>query len=400
MLASAISSPADSASVSQTDARDPARTSPRKLALPRPTARATPPSPQRLGRRATDDEILGIGDAVAERVAHSAEDTIDSSGEAPAESPMDDVTRAQDAPDGANIPEALRAALDANPELRRVWDDAQAYREAFATPEAARAATAQLADLNHLDSLFFSRRPEDHAELARTVAGLDPVAFASPAQAMATPASRPSSSESSFPVGARPPSDKRAVPVQQAAPNFPSDSDSALSRPARNNDASSEAAPSQAQTEFFHSANDAAVLEAIELQVERLLPEGISKNARNRVVGEIYRELDTTLRSNRELGEQMRQAFRSGALDTAHQRAIVSLVTGRARQALPGVARRVLSEWTSTLVAANQDRRTRQRTAERRVDIAGASGGNDGRRAMTPRDFDYTRLSDSDILNL
>jgi len=159
-----------------------------------------------------------------------------------------------------------------------------------------------------------------------------------------------------------------------------------------------------AQAEFFHAANAAAVqgvLDAIETQVERLLPEGISTSARQRVVGEIYRELDASLQSNRQLAQQMREAFRSGALDAAHQRAVVSLLTGRAKQALPGVAKRVLGEWTSTIVAANQDRRARQRSAERRVDIAGSSGAaNDGRRSMTPRDLDYARLSDADILNL
>ena len=159
-----------------------------------------------------------------------------------------------------------------------------------------------------------------------------------------------------------------------------------------------------AQMEFFHSTNAAAVssvVDAIESQVERLLPDGISKSARNRVVGEIYRELDTTLRGNRALGQQMRDAFRSGGLDEEHQRAIVSLVTGRARQALPAVAKRVLNEWTSTVVSANHERRARQRTAERRVDIAGSGGaGNDGRRAVTARDLDYSRMSDADILNM
>jgi hypothetical protein len=143
------------------------------------------------------------------------------------------------------------------------------------------------------------------------------------------------------------------------------------------------------------------VLDAIESQVERLLPEGVSKSAHNRVVGEIYRELDATLRSNRQLAQQMREGFRSGALDADHQRALVSLITSRARQALPGVAKRVLNEWMSTIVAANHDRRSRQRAAESRVDIAGSGrAGNDGVRPMTPRDIDYARLSDSDILNL
>jgi hypothetical protein len=160
----------------------------------------------------------------------------------------------------------------------------------------------------------------------------------------------------------------------------------------------------ESQLAFLHSANAAAVegvVAAIEAQVERLLPEGVPKNARTRVVGEIYRELDSSLRSNPQFAAQLRDAFRSGSLDDGHQRAIISLLTGRARQALPGVAKRVLSEWTSTIVSAANERRTRQRTAERRIDIAGSSGaGNDGRRSMTPRDLDYARLTDADILNL
>jgi hypothetical protein len=375
VLTSTISSPTDSTTISQPAGRAPIHEAARGALRKLPVA----PAPQRA---ATDDEILGIGDAKArssERTPppNEAGDSADAS------------TRAsepgRETPDAGEVPEALRAALETHPELQRVWDEAEAYRETFATPEAARAATAQIADLHRLDALFFSRRPEDHAELARAVAGLDPVAFASLAQAMAALTSTPAAAANMF-------STIRPATVPANAPT-----------PVASQVAENSSAPTSAQVEFFHAANDAAVrgvLDAIESQVERLLPEGISKSARNRVVGEIYRELDTTLSSNRELGDQMRHAFRNGSLDAAHQRAIVSLVNGRARQALPGVARRVLSEWTSTLVAANHDRRARQRAAERRVDIAGASGGNDGRRSMTPRDLDYNRLSDSDILNM
>jgi len=363
-------------------------------------------------------------------------------------------------------PENLRPAFDANPELRQAWHDAHSYRESFATPEEARAATALLADLDRMDALFFSRRPEDHAELARAVAALDPDGFASLARAMSAHASAqrviPNPAPARLvgdggegpafafrgenrqqgvsaantaaapvlsPVGARytvPGTnswrDAAHSPTTQgdASPSRPDGQNQFADHPAVTNGdnpakddrrarhvvplQNQPSQPTPAQLEFFHSANATAVrnvLDAIESQVERLLPEGVSKSARNRVVGEIYRELDSALQSNRQLAQQMRDAFRSGALDANHQRAVVSLVTGRARQALPGVAKRVLSEWTSTVVAANHDRRARQRAAESRVDIAGSGrAGNDGIRPMTPRDIDYARLSDSDILNL
>ncbi len=472
-----------------------------------PSSNAAPVAPP---PRATDDEILGITSPRKNPprnsqqlefnfdAADSSHDVIPSEASAlsasgPAQpGRVDAQSRNLSSDDRADSPAArtstpepahLRATFDANPELRAAWRDASAYRESFATPDAARQATALLADVNHMDALFFSRRPEDHASLARAIANLDPAAFASLANAMQTIAANADASRTagtfSDALSARPApqvaqasADRRhmemtpvpqvttgaiaphlqpranesvgarhAVPDRDAwQPSAPSTSVSSraradvwpdegpavhsatdnqlqIPRSARNDNAlrdanantaaqstANSAAANESQLAFLHAANAAAVegvVAAIEAQVERLLPEGVAKNARTRVVGEIYRELDSSLRSNPQFAAQLRDAFRSGSLDDGHQRAIVSLLTGRARQALPGVAKRVLSEWTSTIMSAANERRTRQRTAERRIDIAGSSGaGNDGRRSMSPRDLDYARLSDADILNL
>ena len=55
----------------------------------------------------------------------------------------------------------IRELLEANPDLRRAWNNARVYREAFATPEEARQATALIGDLNRMDALFFSSRPKE-----------------------------------------------------------------------------------------------------------------------------------------------------------------------------------------------------------------------------------------------
>jgi hypothetical protein len=455
------------------------------------TAPAAPPP------RATDDEILGITtprktpprDAAQLEFDFDAAEAANSADALRTAGTFSDALAARPAPlpsaqnENSNAPVAqpsnaraislpepahLRATFDANPELRSAWRDASAYRESFATPDAARQATALLADVNHMDALFFSRRPEDHASLARAISNLDPAAFASLANAMQTIAANADGSRT---AGLRPatPVAQAFLPVPQATtsaiaphlqpranpsenapqaaalhnegstqphatqaqagmPVLPdtanradaqsrnlSSTDHAEQNQNRRQDAgartanaaqfaANSATANESQLAFLHAANAAAVegvVAAIEAQVERLLPEGVAKNARTRVVGEIYRELDSSLRSNPQFAAQLRDAFRSGSLDDGHQRAIVSLLTGRARQALPGVAKRVLSEWTSTIVSAANERRTRKRTAERRIDIAGSSrAGNDGRRSMSPRDLDYARLTDANILNL
>ncbi|MGA7842918.1 MAG: hypothetical protein WCA34_18530 [Candidatus Acidiferrales bacterium] len=393
---------------------------------------ANTPAPV-LNRNSSDDEILGLvtqlphlarrngrreangngREATAKILEPNPDDQLEMDfavDEFPKGARGSSTTNAETAP--ANVgaaaePEHLRAALDANPELRDAWREASAYRETFATPEEARAATAQLGDLNRMDALFYSRRPEDHAELAREVAKLDPDAFASLARAMNALANDGArkKGEADRIASARQVPGENTSQAQRPTQEHPQNQELYQNQvQSQNNQRDAATGLTPAQMDFFHSTNAAAVssvVDAIESQVERLLPDGISKSARNRVVGEIYRELDTTLRGNRALGQQMRDAFRSGGLDEEHQRAIVSLVTGRARQALPAVAKRVLNEWTSTVVSANHERRARQRTAERRVDIAGSGGaGNDGRRAVTARDLDYSRMSDADILNM
>lgn len=442
----------------QTTSADPRVNSPARSAA----------EPARVSSSATDDEILGLTTNVRRRdsrgvqtpaetsraardldqleldfasenrrrngqttsgASSSASETRSAAQNGNAEISSDPAGAAAEAVTAAGIaePAHLKGALEANPELRAAWREAKAYRETFATPEAARAATGMLADLNRMDALFFSRRPEDHAKLARAVADLDPNAFASLARAMTQVAH---TAGATFPaIAARSASTDRGTARSAPADSWASlrftaasslspagsqavTTDVRLAEPAaelgssgpQQAAVSASAAVTPAQEQFFHSTNAAAVegvVEAIEAQVERLLPEGISKSARNRVVGEIYRELDSTLRANRTLTQQMRDAFRSGALDGSHQKAIVSLITGRARQALPAVAKRVLNEWTTTVVSANQQRRERQRTAERRVDIGGAGGaGNEGRHSMGPREINYARMSDADILNL
>jgi hypothetical protein len=384
-----------------------------------------------LNSRSSDDEILGMTTHLPRRIARRATDDpsggstpgkdeqLDLEFRAGSERSGDGVAREdgrgepRDGTDATqrtaenltaqDVPANLQEAFAANPELREAWRDVNEYRATFATPAEARAATALLGDLNRMDALFYSRRPEDHAELARAVAQLDPAAFASLAREMGSLASGGvQQSGEGTRILREPARVTESQPARREEPVNQGIRQDARPEPRQQN--ATRSGLTEPQAEFFQATNAAAVqsvLDAIETQVERLLPEGIAKSARNRVVGEIYREIDATLRGNRALGQQMREAFRSGALDEDHRRAIVSLVTGRARQALPAVAKRVLDEWTTTVVSANHARRARQRTAERRVDIAGSGGaGNDGRRATSSRDIDYARMSDADILNL
>ncbi|HKW89753.1 MAG TPA: hypothetical protein VJN21_13475 [Candidatus Acidoferrales bacterium] len=367
-------------------------------------------------RHPSDDEILGLVTSVP-RPAAEEESATAAENDAPAagvNSPVPAVPPAQEGNSPASessaqtappVPVELAPILEANPQLRQAWDATHEYQQVFATPAAARDAQQQLADL---DGMFFSANPTDHAALAARIHELSPESFHGLAQAMQAHAAKfaappadaqlaPASAPQEAPTEASSPAAEEisAPPAAVSAP--PVASSSAVAQPASD--------PRQAaKVAFFHDTNAAAVeqiLGAIHSQVDRLLPDSIGAGARNRIVGEIYRELDATLRANRQLGKQLRDAFQSGAGDAAHQRAIVTLVTGRARQALPAVAKRVIGEWTQSIVAANRERLGRHEAAAKRVDISGA-GPSDGvnRKPRSSRDINYRKLSDADILNL
>jgi hypothetical protein len=362
-----------------------------------PDARAAVPAP-----RPTDDEILELVTHVtAPRGDSSSADVFD-----------DDAAQPEEGTDlpGARIsadPTQFRAIFESNPELRDAWRDAQSFREIFPNVEAAqeiqklfptvddaRAANSQVTDLARIDALFFSNRPESHAELAAAIYRLNPNAFQSLAQMMN--AMTPSLGK-----------DGR----RNLAPSIPSLVDTQTGTNDRTRDVrdhpqrSNVAEPTNAAHEhaFFQETNAAAVegvLSSIQSQLDRLLPEGTPKNTRQRLTGEIYRAIDSSLQSNRAFGQQLRQSFRSGELTAENQRAIVGMVVGRAKQALPGIAKRVLTEWTSGVLSHASTRQDRQRNAARRVDIAGGSPGGDSPRALMPKDIDYRRMSDNDILNI
>ena len=165
-----------------------------------------------------------------------------------------------------------------------------------------------------------------------------------------------------------------------------------------------------AANQFLETVNagvEQAVQAAVAGKVAELLPDA-SEGARQKISGEIFRELDQTLRQDPELLEQVREsvrsALRSGNAHSARQPAgrpaerIAQLIAGRARAALPAVAKRVVADWTETVLRSSQARRSRQSESASRVEVG--RGGAPGPVPLKPRGVDYTRMSDEEILNM
>ena len=324
------------------------------------------------------------------------------------------------------------------PKLRAICERERGYRDAFATVEEARgirevfhnAAEARTAaaarqELERLDALVESRDPRAHAELiaglrrlapesvrslaiafARLLPALDAEAHRSVAQALA---SATAAGEGVPSRDVRDPQGSGPGP----RPDLPAPIGTARVPAAR------------AAGEFVEAVNADVQRElraAVEQRVNEVMPEA-PQGARQKIAGEIFRELDGTLRGDLELQEQVREAVRGALLpgpgmlesnqvwrepavavtqrssaDPGNGQRVAQLIVRRAKAALPSVAKRVVADWTETVLRSSHARRARQSEAASRVEVG--SGGAPSPVPAVPRRVDYHRMSDEEILNM
>jgi hypothetical protein len=333
--------------------------------------------------------------------------------------------------------------------------EARAVREVFPNPDAARAAATAQAELARLDSLVESRDPRAHGELlaglqriapeafrslaitfGERLAALDPEAHQQVAAAMAAQALAGQRWPEHVSLLARAVEQQDWPAVKFLAATLSSQMDewtrglraapsarpagSAPPRPAQRQSpaAPSQAAPSAmaaAANQFLQAVNndvEHAVQQSVAAKVEELLPDA-PQGARQKIAAEIRRELDLALRQDTELLEQVRDSVRGvlravpnpeasgrdGRAEAGPERGNVArLISSRARAALPGVARRVVADWSETVLRSSQARRSRQSEAASRVEVG--RGGPPAPVPTRPRGVDYTRMSDEEILNM
>lgn len=221
--------------------------------------------------------------------------------------------------------------------------------------------------------MLSERDPQALADLAQQLAGRQPEAHeATHSLSRAAQADTPNASRDAAPA-----------PEQAGhAPQFPAEAYRSF-----------EAATNREFGERMH--------EAIGRTLNATLPEGIGDGARRRIAEDVFQEVHSALASDPELTRQVGDALRGWRFDAAARQQVVGLLAGRARAVLPEAARRVVTEWTSSVLTADRTRAARIDAATGRRDITG------GRlpetvpaNALRPRDIDYGRMSDEQILSL
>jgi len=271
-------------------------------------------------------------------------------------------------------------------------------------------------DISSIDTAYFSSEPGARSGLADRLYQSDPAAFrAMLAESARTLAARDPQGlaelarQLGMPEAAAP---LRPRSVSQAAqPGTETSAGTAgreNARPNVNSGAASTsnggAFPAEAYRAFESSTNEDVgrrMHEAIDRTLASTLPEGIGEGARRRIGEDVFREVHASLASDRDLSRRVGETLRDWRLDAAARQQVVALVSGRARAVLPEVARRVVAEWTSSVLASDRAKMARIDSAAARRHITGGRLPEPvAASALRPRDVDYRRLSDEQILEM
>ena len=156
---------------------------------------------------------------------------------------------------------------------------------------------------------------------------------------------------------------------------------------------------------FERSTNDVVARDvrgSISETLSRVMPEGVADGAAKRIGEDIFTEVHRALAADRALSEQVAGVLRDRRFGSAEQQRVAALVAGRAKQMVPSVARRVIGEWTGTVLNTARSKAARQAAAASRVDIAAPGGSSDSLplRAMSAREVNYASMSDEQILGM
>ncbi|MGC1313632.1 MAG: hypothetical protein WA857_15415, partial [Candidatus Acidiferrum sp.] len=323
--------------------------------------------------------------------------------------------------------------------------EAASYREVFAKPEEARAAADRARVLNDIDRAYFAGDASQRAQLAAMMMREDPAAFREmvfEGLRALEQAGRPvrnrsvadalSGQHSAAPVNAPARADSRqanSAPAAQANRGTPQQNDSA------------QQAQLAAYAAFEKAANDdleRSVGGAIERTLEQALP-SLGNSTRSsadrdssvgaqhagrlqaRLTAAIRQDIEKTLQTDRQLGEQVAQILSAKRLDAETRAQVVRLIAERAQQLVPLATKRALNDWTQTTLAAHRGKSSRgespprsepspaaKQSASRPTDTTKTAPKNreaenrsaSSRAASKSGRVNYQTLSDEQILDL
>jgi hypothetical protein len=129
-----------------------------------------------------------------------------------------------------------------------------------------------------------------------------------------------------------------------------------------------------------------------------------------RLAGAVREEVETALKSDGQLGEQVAKILAGRRFDSGARAQVVRLIDARAKQLVPGAVRRVVGSWTQATLGARgktgeagrevlgEGQRRAAAAPARKENERPVSGKNE--RSGAGRRVDYRKFSDEEILGM
>jgi len=325
-------------------------------------------------------------------------------------------------------------------EARQLWNatqqarqEAAAYREVFPKPEEARTAAQRARLLDDIDRAYFAGDANQRAQLAAAMLREDPATFREMVFAGLRALEAANTAQSGTEQGSMPVArvDAAQQPSQDSSTTGRNTSGPPLGM------TNKEDPRLAAYTAFERAVNEdleRSVGSAIARTIEQALPGIARENApgqagaqraaplQARLQAAVRQDVEQALKGDRQLGEQIaliisgRRPGEAGTpaprFDDETRAQVVRLIGERARQLVPAAARRVINDWTQTALASHRSRSERADAASPRREVASVSPQPSGTHsarsrvsrqdgnASKPRNVDYRKLSDEQILDL
>jgi hypothetical protein len=131
-------------------------------------------------------------------------------------------------------------------------------------------------------------------------------------------------------------------------------------------------------------------------QLTKLLPK-TSEGLRSKIARDVHSEIQKSVSGDAGLKLRLSNLMRQGGINRQTQEQVTNLLVSKARLILPGAVKRVVAEYTASIMARNSEVTGKQNAAASRPDVSSGARPGTGVRPLT-RD-DAKEMSDLDILN-
>jgi len=121
---------------------------------------------------------------------------------------------------------------------------------------------------------------------------------------------------------------------------------------------------------------------AIGTELTRLLPK-TSEGLRAKIARDVHSEIQKAVGSDAGLKLRLANLMRTGGINRQTQEQVSNLLVSKAKLVMPGAVKRVVNEYTASIMSARREVDTKQAAAASRTDVSGGSRPRTGPRPLT-----------------